>query len=211
MKLSRRLQMIATLVDIGVKVIDVGCDHAYLDIYLTKNNNNKCIATDINKSALDNAIKNIKKHRLGKKIETKLTIGLSNIDVKSDDNIVICGLGTRTIIEILHSNVLSDTLIISSNNDVEKLRRAVISLGYYIDSEIFLFDKDIPYIIIKFKKGDKKYKSIDYIFGPILKNNIEYRNYINNKYKKIIKSIPMKKINIRLKYRLLLLRLKIHH
>lgn len=211
MNLSKRLEAVATLVDIGSRVIDVGCDHAYLDIYLTKNNNNKCIATDINKNALENAIKNIKKHRLSKKIETKLTIGLSNVDVKNDDNIVICGMGTHTIIDILHSNKLSDTLIISSNNNIEKLRRAVINLGYYIDSEIFLFDKDIPYIIIKFKKGKKKYKEIDYIFGPILKTNIEYKNYINIKYKKLIKNISIKKFNIRLKYRLLLLKLKMCH
>ena len=47
MILSKRLEIVATLVDVGSRVIDVGCDHAYLDIYLTKNNNNKCIATDI--------------------------------------------------------------------------------------------------------------------------------------------------------------------
>ena len=84
-------------------------------------------------------------------------------------------------------------------------------MGYYIDSEIFLFDKNVPYIIIKFKKGQKKYKNIDYTFGPILKHNVEYRNYINNKYKKIIKSVSIKKVNIRLKYRILLLKLKLCH
>ena len=52
MNLSKRLEAVATLVDLDVTVIDVGCDHAYLDIYLTLNNNNKCIATDINKNAL---------------------------------------------------------------------------------------------------------------------------------------------------------------
>ncbi len=208
MNLSKRLQAVATLVDIGSRVIDVGCDHAYLDIYLTKNNDNKCLATDINKNALDGAIKNIKKHRLGKRIETKLTIGLSGVDVNDEDTIVICGMGTRTILEILDTNKLSDTLIISSNNDIEILRRAVIALGYYIDSEIFLIDKKIPYIIIKFKKGSKKYKDIDYIFGPILKNNVEYKKSMKKKYENILNSISRKKIGVRLKYRLLLLRLK---
>ena len=37
MNLSKRLKAIADLVD-GKNVIDVGCDHGYLDIYLTKNN-----------------------------------------------------------------------------------------------------------------------------------------------------------------------------
>ena len=41
-KLSKRLEAVATLVDVGKRVIDVGCDHAYLDIYLTLNNENKC-------------------------------------------------------------------------------------------------------------------------------------------------------------------------
>ena len=61
MNLSKRLEAVATLVDVGKRVIDVGCDHGYLDIYLTLNNENKCIATDINEKALNIAINNIKK------------------------------------------------------------------------------------------------------------------------------------------------------
>ena len=61
MNLSKRLNAVATLVDIGVRVIDVGCDHAYLDIFLTQNNDNNCIATDINENALNGAKYNIKK------------------------------------------------------------------------------------------------------------------------------------------------------
>ena len=77
-----------------------------------------------------------------------------------------------------------------------------------IDSEIFLFDKNKPYIIIKFIKGIKKYKDMDYEFGPILKNNNEYKKYLINKYNKIINNISKKKIFIRLKYRLLILKIK---
>ena len=169
MNLSKRLQAVATLVDVGRKVIDVGCDHAYLDIYLTLNNENKCIATDINENALNNAIKNIEKHNLTDKIEVKLTDGLTDIKVNKKDNIVICGMGTHTMLDILKTNKLSNTLIISSNNDIDILRREVANLGYFIDSEIFIIDKGKPYIIIKFKKGYKKYNENDYIFGPILK------------------------------------------
>ena len=82
MNLSKRLEAVATLVDVGAKVIDVGCDHAYLDIYLTLNNDNKCIATDINENALNMAKTNIKKYKLGKKIKTILTDGLKDIDVE---------------------------------------------------------------------------------------------------------------------------------
>ncbi|MBQ9072791.1 MAG: SAM-dependent methyltransferase [Bacilli bacterium] len=208
MNLSKRLQMVATLVDIKARVIDVGCDHAYLDIYLTLNNDNKCIATDINENALEIAKANIKKYKLSKKIETKLTDGLTDIDVKDDDNIVISGMGTHTILNILNTNKLSNTLIISSNNDIELLRREVVKLGYIIDSEIFLFDKNKPYIIIKFIKGNKEYKDIDYEFGPILRKNIEYKKYLKSKYTKILNNISKKKVFIRLKYRLLILKIK---
>ena len=209
MNLSKRLQAVATLVDINSRVIDVGCDHAYLDIYLTLNNENKCIATDINKNALELAKKNIKKYNLEDKIETKLTNGLTDIKIKKNDNIVICGMGTFTILDILKTNKLSDTLIISSNNNVDILRREVINLGYYIDSEIFLIDKNKPYIIIKFIKGIKKYNKIDILLGPILKNNLEYKKYIINKYKNILKNISRKKVLLRLKYRTIILALKL--
>lgn len=208
MNLSKRLHAVATLVEINSRVIDVGCDHAYLDIYLTLNNNNKCIACDINKNALDIAKKNIKKHNLTDKIDVKLTNGLTDIDININDNIVISGMGTHTILEILKTNTLSNTLIISSNNNMDILRREVVKLGYIIDSEIFLFDKGKPYIVIKFIKGYKKYNRNDYLFGPILKNNKVYINYLLKKYNIILNNISKKKIFLRFKYRLLLLKIK---
>ena len=209
MNLSKRLQAVATLVDIKSRVIDVGCDHAYLDIYLTLNNENKCVATDINKNALEIAKKNIKKYDLVDKIETKLTNGLIDIKVKEKDNIVISGMGTYTILEILKTNKLSNTLIISSNNNISILRREVIKLGYYIDSELFIIDKGKPYIIIKFKKGYKKYNKIDIILGPILKENREYKKYIIKKYENILNNISKKKVLLKLKYKVIILGLKL--
>ena len=85
--------------------------------------------------------------QLEKKIETKLTNGLTDLNIKDKDNIVISGMGTYTILEILKTNILSNTLIISSNNNIEILRREVIDLGYYIDSEIFVIDKGKPYVM----------------------------------------------------------------
>lgn len=208
MNLSKRLQAVATLVDVGRRVIDVGCDHAYLDIYLTLNNNNKCIATDINKNALELAKKNIEKYDLTDKIVTKLTNGLTSIDIENSDNIVISGMGTHTILEILKTNKLSNTLIISSNNNIDILRREIINLGYYIDSEIFLIDKGKPYVIIKFLKGYKKYSKKDIHLGPILKNNFEYKKYIVKKYERILNNISRKKFLLRLKYKFIILIIK---
>ena len=209
MNLSKRLEAVATLVDVGKRVIDVGCDHAYLDIYLTENNENICIATDINKNAIQIAKKNVKAKNLEEKIQVIQTDGLENIDVKSEDNIVISGMGTFTILHILETNNLSNTLIISSNNDIELLRKNVINLGYKIDTEIFLFDKGIPYIIIKFIRGYKKYSKRDIRLGPILKNNIESKAYLIKKYKTISKKVPKYKIFIKIKYKFKTILLKL--
>ena len=209
MNLSKRLEAVATLVDVGKRVIDVGCDHAYLDIYLTQNNDNECIATDINKNALESAISNIKKYGLEKKIKTKLTDGLKGLKIKQTDNIVICGMGTSTILDILKTNELSETLIISSNNNLDLLRREVVAKGYVIDSEIFLIDKGKPYVIIKFKKGIKKYKENDYMFGPFLKNNKQYRKYLIKKNKEILKKVSLTQLKARFRYLLLILRLRL--
>lgn len=208
MNLSKRLESVATLVDVGVRVIDVGCDHAYLDIFLTQNNENTCIATDINENALNGAKYNIEKYNLKDKIEVKLTDGLKDIKVNKKDTIVICGMGTHTILDILNTNKLSDTLIISSNNDIELLRREVTKLGFIIDTEIFLIDKGKPYIIIKFVKGIEKYKEIDYVLGPILKNNIQYKKYLIKKYTKVLESISKRKILPRLRCRIQIIKIK---
>ena len=52
MILYKRLKAITEYIEEGVRVIDVGCDHALLDIYLTLEKKNKCIASDMNLKVL---------------------------------------------------------------------------------------------------------------------------------------------------------------
>ena len=58
-KISARLKKIAEFIDDNSSIVDIGCDHGLLDIYLyqTKKNIN-IIASDVNQNALNNAIKN---------------------------------------------------------------------------------------------------------------------------------------------------------
>ena len=89
------------MVDKGNNIYDIGCDHALLDIYLAINNDNHCTASDINQNALNNAIKNIEKYHLSDKIDTVISDGLKNITLKEDSTIILSGMGSRTIIDIL--------------------------------------------------------------------------------------------------------------
>ena len=78
--ISNRLKTVASLVleDNKTKsLIDVGCDHALLDIYILQNNDNlKIVASDINKGPLDKAKENITKYSFLDKI--KLIQGFYN-------------------------------------------------------------------------------------------------------------------------------------
>lgn len=207
-KLSKRLLAIANLVDDNSKVVDIGCDHGLVSIYLAMNKQNiSIIASDINQNALDNAIKNINKYHLEDKIKVCLSNGLDNINDEID-TIIISGMGGHTIIDILTNNQEKlntvNNIIIQSNNDIEYVRRKIVKLGYYISKEELILDKNIYYTVILFTKGKKKYTNKEYYFGPILlkenskifieKNNKEYTKLVNIK-----NNIPKRKLLIRLK------------
>ena len=64
--LSKRLLKVASLVDTK-EIIDIGCDHALLDIYLT-NKNYKCTAIDNKETVLNTTYSNIKESNLLGKI-----------------------------------------------------------------------------------------------------------------------------------------------
>lgn len=185
---SKRLLEIASLVDKNKKVFDVGCDHGLLSIHLS--DTNLVVATDINEYSVNLAKENIKKQN--KDIEVIKTDGLNNLDIKKDDIIIISGMGTKTIIKILNNNLdkLSDTLIIQSNNDYDILRKKVVLLGYKIENEKYIVDKNKNYIIIKFIKGHTNYDKYDYIIGPILRHDKNYLLYLDNLIDRTLSNIP---------------------
>lgn len=186
-KLSKRLEAISSLVPNKSRVIDIGCDHGLLDIYLIqKKISSKVIASDINESALGNAITNIKKNNLEDIIETRLGSGLDTLnDSDNIDTIVISGMGAHTIIGILKNNLDKlrniNKIIIQSNTKIELLRKEIIKLDYYIEDELLVEDNKKIYTIIKFSKGKKRYNKKELYFGPILiKKNSELFQ-LNNK------------------------------
>lgn len=175
MKLSKRLNCIADMINEGSRVIDVGCDHGLLSIYLDLEKKCKCLACDINDKALNSA--RINKDKYKSNIDIKLTDGINGIDINDDDYIVIAGMGTTTIKHILDKKNLCDDIIISSNNQIYELRKYVCKLGYKIIDEKFIEEHRKQYVIIHFQKGKNKYSDIDLKYGPILRNNMEYLIY----------------------------------
>ena len=177
-KLSKRLAKISEYIDEDMHIIDIGCDHALLDIYLAQTKKKiSIIASDINKNALENAKKNIKKNKLENKIKLCLSKGLELINTKDLNTIIISGMGSHTIVGILYNNLSKlkpiSTIILQSNNDIDFLRSKITKIGYYIKEEVLVKDNDIIYTIIIFKKGHKFYNKKDLYFGPILRKKKE--------------------------------------
>ena len=101
MKLSKRLQTVASFVPDNSKIIDVGCDHALLDIYLMENLKNiQILATDINENPLQIAKNNLEKYNFQDKITLKQMNGIENIP-KTIDTIIIAGMGGILITDIV--------------------------------------------------------------------------------------------------------------
>lgn len=189
MKISKRLETIANLIPNNSRVIDVGCDHALLDIYLSLEKNCACVASDINQNALDQARYNISRFHV-KNVSTILTDGLDGIPFQPEDIVVISGMGTATIKDILKDRELPVRMIISTHTDFEDLRRCMVLLGYQIQDEIYVEEKKKNYIIMDFIKGSSDYTEIDFQFGPILKTNVHYLEKEYDRILEIMKNIP---------------------
>lgn len=217
-KLSKRLSVIASLVPENAVIADIGCDHALLDIYLSKKKIiKKSFAIDITKGALNQADKNIKLYN-AKNIETRLSDGFEKIDIKDNvDTVIMSGLGDAKIINILKEaeeklNKVNN-IIIQSNVGVSNIRVYLTCNGYYIDNEKLVKENNIIYTVISFKKGYKRYTKKEKEFGPVLlrnkdelfdeliTNRINKNNYIINKLpkNKLIKKMFLKINNHKLK------------
>lgn len=199
MKISKRLKQIASYVDDNSSIIDVGCDHALLSIYLLKNKKNiKVIASDIHEGPLQKAKENIKKYDLEDKIEVSLANGLEKLN-KETDTVVIAGMGYLTIKNILENGNLDNikTMILSVNDDFDLLKNFMKKIGFSITKEEIIEDHNKFYIIIKAVKGRKKY-----VNEKIMNEDyVKYLKYTLNKKKKLLDKIPKKKRITRIKLR----------
>lgn len=204
-KLSNRLEAISSLIPNNSKVIDIGCDHGLLDIYLyQKKISNKIIASDINENALNNAKENIKKNKLENIIETRLGNGLDTLNETDDiDTIIISGMGAHTAVGIIKKNIEKlkkiKTIVIQSNTKIEFLRKEITKLNYTISDELLVEDNKKIYTIIKFEKGKKKYNKKELFFGPILLKKNSQLFQKNNKLELeklnlVLKMLPKNKI-----------------
>jgi len=206
-RINKRLKAIADLVPDQVNLLDIGCDHALLDIYVAKQKQNvQAIASDIHEGPLESAKKNIHSYGLEDRIETKLGNGLEVIDEKVD-TVVISGMGGKNMLGIFKyamdklKNV--ERIILSPNNDTVIIRTFLLKNGYYLEEEQMIEEKEIIYPILVFRKGKKHYHSIEYFFGPVFlkKKDDLFKKYYQKELKQkevLLKLLPKKYLKKRI-------------
>ncbi len=185
--LNKRLKAIAQMLEPCETVADIGCDHAFLAIYLIENDiAKKVYATDVANGPLNIAKTNVTMAKLSDKIECRLSNGFDNIP--NDLNAaIIAGMGYHTakmILENANDRLEKlDQIIVQINTDVELFRKWISNNCYTIEDEKIVFDRKY-YTIIKFNTKFSKSLSDEQIeFGPCLltKHEPEFIDYLKNK------------------------------
>lgn len=195
MYLSKRLQAIVDMIPENVTVVDIGCDHALLDIFLTERGKNTCIATDIRSGVIELAKRNIQMHHLEDTITLVQSDGLQSVIPPNGSVAVIAGMGTTTILQILNNPkiYLFSEFIIQTNNEWEFLRKEVSKRGFQIIEERVLLDRSKYYILMKWTKGKTCYSTKQCFLGPLLmlsKESKSYYQYLFQQYIQLYAKIP---------------------
>ncbi len=199
MKINNRLKTIGDLVPLSSYPLDIGCDHALLSIYLVKEKGlSKTVASDNKSGPLKKAKENVKFYKVSDKVKLLEAEGLDSY-TKGIDTITISGMGGLNINKILDDNKKYlkniDTLILSPNNYSLAVKRKLLKLGYHIENETLVKERNIIYEILVFKKGRKYYSYKKLFLGPILmtkRDNVTkeyYQNLLNTK-KSLLNALP---------------------
>lgn len=184
--MTPRLRAIANLIKQDASIIDVGTDHAYIPIYLLKEEKAiKALATDVHDGPLQRAKQNIDLFKLGDRILLQKANGLVGIETAEYDTIIIAGMGGILISEIIEgaSNLSNMQLILQPMTAAEELRRYLNNNGFFIQEESIVQEDKKLYVILKATQGTEiPYTDVELLLGrqskkeelyPLLKQQVK--------------------------------------
>ena len=130
-QISRRLGAIADLVTQGNRLVDVGCDHGYLPVYLKLEGRiPSAIATDVAEGPLSRAREHIEQYGLGSYIETRRCDGLADVGHGEGNTLVIAGMGGPLMERILEDgrSIWDDfqEMILQPQSDIPHFRHFLL-------------------------------------------------------------------------------------
>lgn len=188
-KLDDRLMLCAEFVRSGAKIADIGTDHAYLPVWLAKQNKiSHAVAADLRAEPLKSGDMNIKKYNAEDIVETRLSDGLTKISPDEADDIIIAGMGGDLIASIIDNapwlKNAEKRLILQPMTKSERLRKYLCDNGFEIKAEkAAISDKKVYSVMLCSYCGQKiLYDELYLYLGKTLDDpSAQADEYINGK------------------------------
>ena len=191
--LSKRLNAVASLVESGSSVADVGTVHGYIPVYLVENKISPfVVAMDINEKPLASCKSLVKAAGFEDVILTRLSNGLEKLDRGECDTVIIAGMGAELIVDILSNCDFVNELhlILQPMTHPEIARKYLYDNGFEINNDFIVTDAKHSYSIFDANYTGKITPKVptDYFLGNITDfSQKEYflhlLNYLKNKSK----------------------------
>lgn len=189
--LSERLASVASFIEDGARLADIGSDHAYLPTNLASQNKlTKAIAGEVVAGPFQSAQQEIARQELGHIVEARLGDGLAVILPEDQiDTITICGMGGALIVDILAQGLVDGKLaskprlILQPNVAEDKVRQWLNQHNYEIVDEAMITEKGKFYEVIVADYRDnlqQKLTQTDLLFG--LFNKEKYPTVFQDKW-----------------------------
>lgn len=179
-ELTPRLRTIGDMVRKGVRVADVGTDHAFLPLYLIKNGIAKfAVASDINVGPLDNARNNIIEHDCQDLIKLVHCGGLDDVCEDEADDVIVAGMGGELISTIIDNakwlRNANKHLILQPMSRANFLRKYLCDNGFEIVEECIACEGKRVYTVISayYCGSPIEYDNVYLYVGKTLCNNGE--------------------------------------
>ncbi len=183
--LSERLKVIFDLVPKNARLADIGTDHAYLPAALIKAGKiSSAIACDLREKPLKNAANTLKIANCEDKVSLRLSNGLEKVEASEVDTVVIAGMGSDVICDIisrapwLKKGIL---LLLQPMTSPEALREFLYNNGYTIHSETAVYDSGRVYSVLSVRGGkeSKALSAPDFVSGKLNANDGAARLYLS--------------------------------
>jgi len=152
--LSERMLANVKLLTPGLRTADIGCDHAYVSIYLIERGIASYVyAMDVVPGPLSKANENINRAKLSDKIETRLSDGAKELKAGEAEAAIIAGMGGMLMEKIISDSLeifLSmKELVLQPQSDLPHFRRFLYEKGFIITAEDMVLEDGKYYPMIK--------------------------------------------------------------
>lgn len=139
--LSDRMSAVAAFVTAGNRVCDVGCDHAWIPLYLVQQGISPgALAMDVREGPLKQAQEHIAEYiTVQDKIKTRLSDGLSAYHAGEADCLICAGMGGRLMMRILDEDrektATFREFVFAPQSEIQQFRAYLRERGYLIADE----------------------------------------------------------------------------